>query len=148
MTVFSHGIMAGLITYKITKNLPVSIISGVIGAVPDLARIYDRLFRKDNKWYEFFHLPWWNKGLMQTFGYLSWIIPPIGLHELVDYTCHDKQRWNIQWWAFLYESIFWGIVLYLWFGLIGSIVGIAVPLISLAVWLGFKSFLLYPYIEE
>jgi len=141
MIFLSHGVMAGLLTYKVTKNVSVSVISGVVGAIPDLVRIYDKIARNDNKWYEFFHLPWWNKGLMRSLGYLSWIIPPIGLHELVDYTCHDKVHWNIQWWAFLYESVFWGIVLYPWFGTIGAFVGVAVPIVSLVAWLEYKDFI-------
>lgn len=140
MIFLSHGVMAGLLTYKVTNSVTVSVVSGVVGAIPDFARVYDRIARNDNKWYEFFHLPWRNKGLMRTLGYLSWIILPIGLHELVDYTCHDKVRWNIQWWAFLYESIFWGLVLY-HFNITMAIIGVTVPLISFVVWLKYKSFI-------
>lgn len=116
MTFFSHGTMAGVITYSLTNNMPVSIISGVLGSVPDLGKPFIP------GWYGFFHRPWLNKGIKRILGFMSWVIPPIGFHWLIDFLCHDWESWNPQEWMTLFELAFWMYVFSMWFGVLGTMI--------------------------
>lgn len=80
MDIINHGVQGFVVGYAATRNLPVSVVLGIFGLLPDLISaikpdLYDSL----------------HKGKINK--YLKWI-PTYGLHTWLDSFCHeDGKRW-------------------------------------------------------
>jgi len=91
MTAPLHAAIPATIVYKATGNIPLSVVAGVLGVLPDaINNKYYRLLPKVERVYNKLHRPWrWLKG-WKLWGVIATYIVlfPIGLHVAMDYRYH------------------------------------------------------------
>lgn len=112
MTLVAHGTIGAALALPFTHNPWILAFMFILGACLDVSGYVDGLIRgPEYRWngvYKKTHHP---EGLWK----LLYLIPPIGLHILIDKYCHKPEGgWNST--GYKAEYMFWLIVICLWIG--------------------------------
>jgi len=108
----THGVMSAAIMWQLTHDVLITVFAFFLGIMNDALRV---VFNEPD-WsgtYELLHRPdrYFNKLDRNPrdawYIYALWmIVPPIGLHAIVDFYLH-KPTGGWHWWAWPIEGLFW-----------------------------------------
>jgi hypothetical protein len=109
MTLFAHAALSAAITYQISDNIPLTIVSAIVGTLNDVSRVLLR--EKDwNGSYASLHNPFKaikNKTHRYITLFIMTLFYPMGIHALVDYYWHKPSGGWYPWGVRAEIAIFW-----------------------------------------
>lgn len=109
MDTIMHGFVGYLFAFVFFSNVYIILLCILLGVLPDVIGYIEKIIKRNPTawgWYSKIHYDWW----------WLWIIPPIGLHVLLDRFTHGEGK---RWWIYkerLWLEVLLWLLLLLFFG--------------------------------
>jgi len=114
MTTLAHGVHGAAIGYALSgfrtdvAAIILIVLYTISGAWPDLVRpVWSNKFAN---WelYNYIHKPWLYNLPVKILACSLWaLVPPIGVHCIIDYFGHNKKTGKWNWFSYVMEVVTW-----------------------------------------